>query len=117
MSLPQRRKGAKWLKAHVRAGNINAQSPGPPFGNEGKNLRETNAKRKHQENDEHEFVTRGFTIGQGVISLLPMEEVEEGKGLPVLPFQSYYSLLSRAPTRLSPDLRRSEEGSAVTEAT
>ena len=32
-------------------------------------------------------------IGPGGISLLPMEE---GKGLPVLPFQSYYGLLSRA---------------------
>ena len=42
---------------------------------------------------EHQFVTREFTIGPGGISLLPMEE---GKGPPVLPFQSYYSLLSRA---------------------
>jgi circadian clock protein KaiC len=63
---------------------------------------------------EHQFVTREFTIGPGGISLLPMEE---GKGLPVLPFQSYYGLLSRAPTRLGPDLKRSGEGSAVTEAT
>ena len=63
---------------------------------------------------EHQFVTREFTIGQGGISLLPMEE---GKGLPVLSFQSYYGLLSRAPTRLSPDLKRSGEGGAVPEAT
>ena len=42
---------------------------------------------------EHEFVTREYTIGPGGISLLPMEE---GKALPVLPFQSYYGLLSRA---------------------
>ncbi len=58
---------------------------------------------------EHQFVTREFTIGPGGISLLP---IEEGKGLPVLPFQSYYGLLSRAPTRLSPDLPRSGEGGA-----
>ena len=56
---------------------------------------------------EHQFVTREFTIGPGGISLLPMEE---GKGLPVLPFQSYYGLLSRAPTRRSPDLPRGGEG-------
>jgi circadian clock protein KaiC len=62
---------------------------------------------------EHEFVTREYTIGPGGISLLPMEE---GKGLPVLPFQSYYGLLSRAPTRLSPDLQRSGEGAAGAEA-
>ena len=49
----------------------------------------------------HHFATREFTIGQGGIALLP---VEEGKGLPVLPFQSYYGLLSCAPTRFSPDL-------------
>jgi hypothetical protein len=55
----------------------------------------------------------GATIGQGGIRLLPMEE---GKGLPVLPFQSYYGLLSRAPTRLSPDLPRSGEGGAFPEA-
>jgi circadian clock protein KaiC len=52
---------------------------------------------------QHEFVTREFTIGQGGISLLP---IEEDKALPALPFQSYYGLLSRAPTRLSPDLPR-----------
>ncbi len=63
---------------------------------------------------EHQFVTREFTIGPGGISLLPMEE---GKGLPVLPFQSYYGLLSRAPTRLSPDLPRGGEGGALPEAT
>jgi circadian clock protein KaiC len=63
---------------------------------------------------EHQFVTREFTIGQGGISLLPMEE---GKGLPVLPFQSYFGLLSRAPTRLSPDLARGGEGGAVAEGT
>ena len=50
---------------------------------------------------EHEFVTREYTIGRGGINLLP---IEEGKTLPVLPFQSYYGLLSRAPTRRSPDL-------------
>ena len=50
---------------------------------------------------EHQFITREYTIGPGGISLLPLEE---GKALPVLPFQSYYGLLSRAPTRRSPDL-------------
>ena len=63
---------------------------------------------------EHQFVTREFTIGQGGISLLP---IEEGKALPVLPFQSYYGLLSRAPTRLSPELPRSGEVGTRTEAT
>jgi len=47
----------------------------------------------------HEFVTREFQIGQGGIRLLP---VEESAAIPVLPFQSYYGLLSRAPTRFSP---------------
>ena len=63
---------------------------------------------------EHQYVTREFKIGPGGISLVP---VEEGKGLPVLPFQSYYGLLSRAPTRLSPDLPRGGEGGALPEAT
>jgi len=62
---------------------------------------------------EHEFVTREFKIGPGGISLLP---IEEGKALPVLPFQSYFGLLSRAPTRLSADLQRSREGGALPEA-
>ena len=56
---------------------------------------------------EHQFVTREYKIGPGGISLVP---VAEGEGLPVLPFQSYYGLLSRAPTRHSPDLPRSREG-------
>jgi hypothetical protein len=30
--------------------------------------------------------------------------VDAAKALPMLPFQSYYGLLSRAPTRLSPDV-------------
>jgi circadian clock protein KaiC len=63
---------------------------------------------------EHQFVTREFTIGPGGISLVP---IEEGKALPVLPFNSYYGLLSRAPTRLSPDLPRSREGGAIPDAT
>jgi hypothetical protein len=37
--------------------------------------------------------------------------------IPVLPSQSYYGLLSRAPTRLSPDLPRGEEGGALPETT
>ncbi|MGZ3356733.1 MAG: ATPase domain-containing protein [Isosphaeraceae bacterium] len=63
---------------------------------------------------EHEFVTREYTIGPGGISLLPRDE---SKSLPVLPFQSYYGLLSRAPTRISPDLPRGGEGGALPEAT
>jgi circadian clock protein KaiC len=51
----------------------------------------------------NQFVTREFTIGPGGITLVPMDE---GVALPVLPFQSYYGLLSRAPTRLSPRLPR-----------
>ena len=47
----------------------------------------------------HDFVTREFTIGPGGITLLA---VEEAQGIPILPFQSYYGLLSRAPTRYSP---------------
>jgi circadian clock protein KaiC len=63
---------------------------------------------------EHQYVTREFTIGQGGISLVP---AEEGKDLSALSFQSYYGLLSRAPTRLSPDLPRGGEGHAHPEAT
>jgi circadian clock protein KaiC len=47
----------------------------------------------------NQFVTREFTIGPGGIALVP---VDAAQALPVLPFQSYYGLLSRAPTRLSP---------------
>jgi len=59
-------------------------------------------------------VTREFTIGPGGITLVP---VDAGVALPVLPFQSYYGLLSRAPTRLSPRLPRSSVASnAIAEA-
>ena len=51
----------------------------------------------------NQFVTREFTIGPGGITLVPMDQAQ---ALPVLPFQSYYGLLSRAPTRLSPRLPR-----------
>jgi circadian clock protein KaiC len=51
----------------------------------------------------HQFATREFTVGLGGITLLP---VDESVALPALPFQSYYGLLSRAPTRLSPRLPR-----------
>lgn len=63
---------------------------------------------------EHEFVTREYTIGPGGITLLPLEA---GKILPVLPFQSYYGLLSRAPTRLSPDLPPGREVGDLPNAT
>jgi circadian clock protein KaiC len=45
----------------------------------------------------HEFDTREFTIGQGGISLLPLNPAAE---LPRLPIESYTSVLSRAPTRV-----------------
>ena len=47
----------------------------------------------------HEFDTREFRIGQGGISLLPVEETAK---LPARPIESYSSVMSRAPTRLSP---------------
>jgi circadian clock protein KaiC len=45
----------------------------------------------------HSFDTREFEIGQGGISLVPLEQ----DLVPVVPLQSYSSLLSRAPTRFS----------------
>lgn len=63
---------------------------------------------------EHQFVTREFTIGPGGLSLLP---VDESNMLPVLPFQRYYGLLSRAPTRLSPDLPHGPQAHASSETT
>jgi circadian clock protein KaiC len=55
----------------------------------------------------HSFDTREFVIGQGGISLVPLEE----NLVPTFPLQSYSSLLSRAPTRLS-NLKRTN-GAAV----
>jgi circadian clock protein KaiC len=49
----------------------------------------------------NQFITREFTIGPGGISLVP---VDQARALPVLPFASYYGLLSRAPTRLGPEV-------------
>jgi circadian clock protein KaiC len=49
----------------------------------------------------NQFVTREFTIGPGGISLVP---VDQARALRVPPFASYYGLLSRAPTRLSPEV-------------
>jgi circadian clock protein KaiC len=46
----------------------------------------------------HEFDTREFTIGQGGITLLPVDKSAE---LPPMPIESYSSVLSRAPTRFS----------------
>jgi circadian clock protein KaiC len=45
----------------------------------------------------HSFDTREFVIGQGGISLVPLEK----NLVPAVPLQGYSSLLSRAPTRLS----------------
>jgi len=49
----------------------------------------------------HEFETREFVIGQGGIKLLPKDE----KSPKPLPFQSYSSILSRAPTRFQTPAR------------
>jgi circadian clock protein KaiC len=46
----------------------------------------------------HEFDTREFTIGQGGISLVPLDQSGE---LPPLSIESYSSVLSRAPTRFT----------------
>jgi circadian clock protein KaiC len=59
----------------------------------------------------HQFVTREFTIGPGGITLVP---VDQARALPVLPFQSYYGLLSRAPTRLSPTVLPDGRNAAAT---
>src|SRR5207244_10103127 len=40
----------------------------------------------------NQFVTREFTVGPGGITLVP---VDKASALPVLPFASYYVLLSR----------------------
>jgi circadian clock protein KaiC len=45
----------------------------------------------------HSFDTREFEIGQGGISLVPLEE----DLVPAIPLQNYSSLLGRAPTRFS----------------
>ncbi|MCI0455586.1 MAG: AAA family ATPase [Gemmataceae bacterium] len=62
----------------------------------------------------HHFVTREFTIGPGGFVLLP---VDQAQALPILPFSSYYGLLSRAPTRLSPAVLPPGGKVAATEAT
>jgi circadian clock protein KaiC len=45
----------------------------------------------------HSFDTREFVIGQGGISLVPLEQ----NPVPAVPLQRYSSLLGRAPTRFS----------------
>jgi circadian clock protein KaiC len=45
----------------------------------------------------HSFDTREFVIGQGGISLVPLQQTD----IPVVSLQDYSSLLSRAPTRFS----------------
>jgi circadian clock protein KaiC len=62
----------------------------------------------------NQFVTREFTIGPGGIALVPMDQAQ---ALPVLPFQSYYGLLSRAPTRHSPTVLPNGMNAATTGAT
>jgi circadian clock protein KaiC len=49
----------------------------------------------------HSFDTREFVIGQGGISLIPLEQ----NLVPAVSLQSYSSLLSRAPTRFSLPMR------------
>ena len=46
----------------------------------------------------HEFDTREFTIGKGGIALRP---ISPDDALPVLPIESYLSVLSRAPARVT----------------
>lgn len=46
----------------------------------------------------HEFDTREFTIGPGGINMLPLDK---SASVPALPLESYSSILSRAPTRMS----------------
>jgi circadian clock protein KaiC len=58
---------------------------------------------------DHRFVTREYSIGQGGIILAPPGE----QALPVLPFQSYHGLLSRAPTRVPYGDKRREDADAV----
>jgi circadian clock protein KaiC len=58
----------------------------------------------------NQFVTREFTIGPGGFVLVP---VDQAKALPILPFSSYYGLLSRAPTRLSPEVLPGGGGNAT----
>jgi circadian clock protein KaiC len=51
----------------------------------------------------HEFDTREFVIGQGGISLVPLDKMA---ALAAAPIESYSSVMSRAPTRLrSPSVR------------
>src|SRR5919108_451982 len=59
----------------------------------------------------NQFVTREFTIGPGGITLVPMDQAQ---AVPVLPFSSYYGLLSRAPTRLSPSVLPDRKHAAAT---
>jgi circadian clock protein KaiC len=56
----------------------------------------------------HSFDTREFVIGQGGISLIPLEQ----NRVPASPLQAYSSLLSRAPTRL-PSSKRTNGAVAV----
>jgi len=60
----------------------------------------------------NQFVTREFTIGPGGITLVPEDAAV---ALPILPFQSYYGLLSRAPTRLRSALPRGSLTPDITE--
>jgi circadian clock protein KaiC len=62
----------------------------------------------------NQFVTREFTIGPGGFSLVPMDQAQ---ALPVLPFSSYYGLLSRAPMRLSATVLPAGRNAAATRVT
>jgi circadian clock protein KaiC len=57
----------------------------------------------------HSFDTREFVIGQGGISLIPLEK----SLVPESPLQNYSSLLGRAPTRFSLPKRTRTNGAAV----
>ena len=58
----------------------------------------------------YEAIPVRILIEQSGIRLLPEDE---SRALPSFPFQSYSGLLSRAPARLSPDLRTRTNGAAA----
>jgi circadian clock protein KaiC len=57
----------------------------------------------------HSFDTREFVIGQGGISLVPLEKNMES----AIPLQKYSSLLSRAPTRVASTKRTNGAGKGI----
>ena len=83
------------------------------FVDTGNSLRRAISVAKARGSDHH-FATREFTIGHGGIKIM---QVGTSDRLPVLPFQSYYSLLNPAPSRLKPDVPQCREGGLFSKAT